>query len=312
MLILWSVLSIKKTLLRKADMSDERIIDIEFDRSKREGLEFDIIPLEEFFTRMDLNPSPYEPHRVEFYLLLIITEGEGLHTIDFKDYTYRAGSVLSIRKNKIHQFHKGNAKGFMVLFTEEYSMRFLQEKEALKTLQIFNEWLGSEHLNLSPKELGQLLVLIKEIRYEIGLSSDRETASILRNFLQILINRFYRIKFKNHAKVNDEKYVPEFIQLQSLIETHCHHTRSVTFYADKMALSPRSLNNITQHILGKSIKSLIDYTVVLQIKRMLINSPLHVKEIAYQMGFNEPSNLFKFFKRYTHQTPEEFRKIYSI
>ena len=76
-------------------------------------------------------------------------------------------------------------------------------------------------------------------------------------------------------------------------------------------MTPKTLSNITHHVAGKSAKAFIDGILTLQIKRMLINSSLPIKSIAYQAGFSEPTNLFKFFKRYTNQTPEAFRNNHS-
>jgi len=69
----------------------------------------------------------------------------------------------------------------------------------------------------------------------------------------------------------------------------------VSYYAIKMSVSTRTLNNITQSVIGKSAKSFIDEIVILQIKRLLINSSLSFTEIAYQSGFDDPTNFSVLF-----------------
>jgi AraC-like DNA-binding protein len=51
--------------------------------------------------------------------------------------------------------------------------------------------------------------------------------------------------------------------------------------------------------------------VILRIKRQLIHSSLTVNEKAYQAGFDYPTNLYKYFKRFNELTPEAFRKKYQ-
>jgi len=78
-----------------------------------------------------------------------------------------------------------------------------------------------------------------------------------------------------------------------------------------MGISAKTANNITRSILNKSAKAFIDEECITQIKRMLLNTPLSVKEIAYEVGFEEPTHLYKFFKRQVGETPEQFRQFRS-
>ena len=81
-------------------------------------------------------------------------------------------------------------------------------------------------------------------------------------------------------------------------------------YAKELGFSTKKLNMVVQSIVQKPAKVFIDEILMLQIKRLLFNSQLSIKEIAYVSGFDEPSNLFKFFKRYNQSTPESFRQAY--
>ena len=78
-----------------------------------------------------------------------------------------------------------------------------------------------------------------------------------------------------------------------------------------MGVSTKTLNNIVQSIVHKPAKIFIDEILITQIKRLLIHSPLSIKEVAYQSGFEEPTNLYKYFRKYTDITPELFRKTHT-
>ena len=62
-----------------------------------------------------------------------------------------------------------------------------------------------------------------------------------------------------------------------------------------------------QGLVNKSEKAFVDEISTKQIKRLLINTKLSIKEIAYQSGFEETTNFYKYFKRQTQVTPEQFR-----
>lgn len=284
---------------------------IHFDRNKHPGIDFEILPLESILKRNDLNHDPRLPHLVEFYLMLVCTQGQGVHTIDFEEFSYQSGSVITIRKDQIHQFHQSDAEGYLLLFTEEFVVSYLESEGASQIRELFNELLFEQKTQFHPDQFSSFLSLIREISLEYE-TFDSHTPAIIRNFLQALIGRMHRLKQTNESRQTDQKYIQQFLVFQRYVETHCVRNRSVQYYADLLHITTKTLNNITRAIIRKSAKNFIDDILLLKIKRLLINSDIPVKEIAYQTGFTEPTNLFKFFKRLSPHTPEEFRALHSL
>jgi AraC-like DNA-binding protein len=63
-----------------------------------------------------------------------------------------------------------------------------------------------------------------------------------------------------------------------------------------------------KNIVNNSAKAFIDERTIMQIKRLLISTDHSIKEIAYTAGFSDPTNFFKYFKKFTDMSPEEFRQ----
>ena len=97
----------------------------------------------------------------------------------------------------------------------------------------------------------------------------------------------------------------QFIKLVSI-----HHTshRNVTFYADKLCLTPKYLSKLIKNATGKSAPEWIDSFVILDAKNMLKYSNDTIKEIVYRLNFPNQSVFYKFFKARTGMTPSEYRK----
>jgi len=284
-----------------------KLDEINFNSAKKTGFDFDILTLESILKRKITSHDQKKLHRVQFYLMLIVTSGQGKHTIDFNDYTYSSGSVLTIRKNQIHSFHDSEAKGYLLLFTEEYVVSFLDQRSSNKIAEFFNELLFKQHSCLDKTSFKESLIIISQIKKEFTQDLDDHTPSVIRNFLQILISKIYRIRENTAQKQIAHKYTASFVAFQQLVESNSHKTRNVAYYAEQLNITARTLNNITHATNAKSAKAIIDDITILKIKRLLINTSLSIKEIAYQSGFNEPTNLFKYFKKYTTLTPEQFR-----
>jgi len=269
---------------------------------------FDLIRLEDLLNRTDLDHDPFDHHLVEFFILLIIKKGKGKHAIDFVDYEYSDGTLFTIRKDQIQKFYPNTkVEGSLLLFTNDFLVSFLEKQESDKTLQLFNELLGSPKLQLPSKRFQKTLEQLNRIQEEYFEEGDEHSLSIIRNELQILIARLFRIKSKHEALLYSHQHLSEFIRFQNMVESNITKHNKVSYYAAQMGLSTKSLNKITQNTIHKSAKDFLNEIHLKQIKRLLINSTNSIKEIAYYSGFEEPSNFYKFFKKHTQLTPEQFR-----
>ncbi|MEL7162360.1 MAG: AraC family transcriptional regulator [Bacteroidota bacterium] len=269
---------------------------------------FDLIRLEDLYQRRDLDHSPFQPHVVEFFIIILIETGRGVHTIDFNEYSFHPGTLLTIRKDQLHKFHLNSGiRGNMLLFTNEFLVSYLEAGEALKSFQLFNEVLTSPKVQLSPVQREVFSGILGRIAAEYTGMHDAQSLSIIRSELQILIAKLYRLKANSTTILRERKYLHEFLRLQELIERHVTEHKQVQQYARLLGVSSRTLSNVTRSIVHKSAKAFIDEIGTKQIKRLLINTELSIKEIAYTSGFAEPTNFYKYFKRQTGLTPEQFR-----
>lgn len=287
------------------------ILQIKFKNKNLPEAPFDLIKIEDLFARPSLDHNPLLLHRVEFYLMMFITEGQGWHTIDFVDHKCKAGTILTLRKDQVHKFFKGNMKGYMFLFLDEFLVSYLEKLEALKSMQLFNELLGVQKIQLSKKEFAEFINSIEQIKEEYFIKKDDYSLGIIRSQLHILLTKLYRIKSKNQPIVASSKYLSEFLAFQKLVEENCFSIKKVKEYGRQLGLSTKTLNNITQSVVDKSAKDFIDEIIMTQVKRLLINSSLSIKEIAYTAGFEETTNFFKYFKRKANTSPEQFRKSFK-
>ncbi len=288
----------------------ENPLHIQFVNRQNPKAELDILVLEHLLSRKYKDHSPFNLHLVEFYLIILITDGTGLHTIDFTDYACKQGTILTIRRNQIHKFHLNkDIKGKAILFTDEFLNSYLGQLEYKKTLQLFNELLGTPCIQLSKDEHHEILGLIERMDREYFELNDDQSSGILRSELHILIHKLFRIKSREHEVIFNKKYLNEFIRFQELVEDKITESARVSDYARMMGVSTKTLNNITQNITNQSAKEFLDEILIKQIKRLLINTQYTAKEITFLTGFKETSNFHKYFKKHMGVTPEQFRSL---
>ncbi|MEM6831492.1 MAG: AraC family ligand binding domain-containing protein, partial [Bacteroidota bacterium] len=113
---------------------------INFDKTKSLGIE--VMNLTELVDNLNKskNHNPFLVHRIQFYLILMVTKGTYSHFVDFKSYTLVEGSSLFIAKNQVHHFTEEiqACEGFCIIFLSSFSDKDYFLPDVLKLNRLFN------------------------------------------------------------------------------------------------------------------------------------------------------------------------------
>jgi AraC family transcriptional regulator, transcriptional activator of pobA len=251
------------------------------------------------------------PHRIAFFQICVITEGEGRFWKDSNEYRYFPKSLFAISKGQVAAFEfEDMPKGYVVLFSEEFINRHQGGLEWLNNLALFDTALELSITSLTGLEYFELMVFIRKIKLEMESQNNFLTGEIvfllLKTFLLISERLNTRMNNPGLKETGDRTYVNEF---KKKLELMYPNSRTVNYYAGQLGITPRKLNQLTNYFCGVSAKQLIEDRVLLETKRLLIHTQMTIKEIGHSLGFNDPTNFNKFFKRYLKLTPMEFREI---
>lgn len=285
-------------------MSDQ-IKDLSF-RKEIEGVGFEIIKLDYFFKER-LNAKSVNPHRIKFYMILFITDGRGVHGIDFQSYDYQKGSVLFIGNDQIHTWYENTrANGFLLLFTEKFlSSNQIKFKDLSYTFP-YNSSLYKPILNLTNAESFNAFHSLASYLYqEYNLPETNVKQDILQNLLRTLLLKIQSQSTKE-AKDIDSDSKELFIRFQKMLEEKISLTRNANDYCASLNISYRELNNVCKTLTNKTVKAFIDDTLILKAKRHLSEKEINISQTAYILGFQEVTNFTKFFKKHTNLSPKSF------
>jgi len=283
---------------------------ISFSKSNIVDLEFEIFTLQNLFSRQNtINHSLEEPHRVKFYHIIFITEGKGFHNIDFHPYEYSEGDLIFVSQGQVHSFDvKSGVDGQVLLFTENFITKNLIHSDMLSFSRLYNYHIHQQRLPADGAKEEKFAEIFGEIYQEYNNPDLFAKEEILRSLLKLLLLKAERIQRTVGSQKKKSEWLIKFGILQNHLANNYAITRNVSEYATMMGISPKALNTICKSFSGGTAKEFIDNFVVLEIKRHLATSHRSVKELTYEMGFNEPTNFVKYFKKHTGQTPALFKK----
>lgn len=274
-------------------------------------IEFELISLAQLYQHHRQKLT--SPHRTGFYHIIWFEKGETVHWVDFTPVEVSDGTLLFLNKDTVQQFDRAAAPtGKAILFTEHF---FSQQQEAfsfLKSTVLFNDLLGTAHLHLGEADNAGIKDLFRHIEAELRHEADTYQPLLLHNALYSLLllsERAYRTQgFQPIRKGADLDYTLLF---KDELEARYKTARQVSFYATLLHVTEKRLNQATAKALGRTPKELIDERVMLEGKRLLAHTAMSVKEIGYELGFEEPTNFIKYFRKHQGQTPVEFRESFT-
>ena len=159
--------------------------------------------------------------------------------------------------------------------------------------------LSKKRLVESKKQLAFTDKNVQEITYDIGYKDPAYFNRLFKNSTGRTPNQFR----KDFDYSNRDTFVQD---LMELLKNHHGQQRSLKFYANKMNLSIKALSKKTRAKMNASLGQLIRNEIVLSSQKLLLQG-VQIKEIAYALGFEEPNHFSHFFKKYTGNTPQDFK-----
>ncbi|WP_252729937.1 helix-turn-helix domain-containing protein [Zobellia uliginosa] len=274
--------------------------------SSEGATDIEFLSLAEMFSRIkkDPNHNPKQPHRISFFALLIITEGEGEHQVDLTHYSVRKGCVIKIAKGQVHAFQENpNYKGYLVVFTEDFVLRYFSKSSIKVISHLYNYHISSPLVENSTFNDFFLEQLNSELHRENSYAQKEIVAKILELYLLRLERHAHIAPIKNYNK----QHQTIFMNFKDLVEKNYTNTRNVKDYADMLFVSTKHLNLVVKEFTFTTAKNFIDNFVILETKRAIVSTDKSLKEIGFAVGFDEVTNFTKFFKKHIGTTPKEFK-----
>ena len=249
------------------------------------------------------------PHKHNYYEMCFFTDGSGEHEIDFRTHPIVSPAIHFLRPGQVHLIKRGqNYKGYLVVFSEEFYNLRLRNIEIIPGYPLVAQLQDGPILNLDGKTYAEFVQLIQNIENEMQ-EGDGDSEEIVVSYLKIFFLKLRQnfsklVTTKNKATGLMKKTVYRFNQL---VDEYYDQIHQVKEYAELTGESPVQLNRAIKEVTGKTASEIIIERLILEAKRLLLYSDLSNKEIAYKLGYEDPSYFARIFRKRTGTTPTAFR-----
>jgi AraC family transcriptional activator of pobA len=252
--------------------------------------------------------SDLKENQHDYFEIIWLKNGAGIHRIDMTDHYYDGSVLFFLAPGQVHKItqHK-NAEGYVLKFLPAV---FKQERDFID--YIFDACLvdtvNSCPIIGIPDEMNDV---IQELFSRFTEEFDKQQPGadiILCSYLKILTTHIRRMKntyLSKEAIVNKPQY-DLFRKFKIAVEHNYRTKHSVQDYATHLHTQTRTLNAVARQYGNRSALEIIQDRILLEAKRRLYNDSKSIKELGYELGFDDPAYFTRFFKKNVGVSPQYF------
>lgn len=265
------------------------------------------------FKLFSFQDNSYFDHlqRNNYYSLIWVKEGSGKLKTNFSEYSFEKGSLFSFAPYQPFMLSSNMVRGVAIYFHSDFFCIHKHHTEVTCNGVLFNNIYQTPFFSVDGKLEETLNKLIEQIRTEIqkpGLAQ----YELLISFMKIFLISASRAKAQQQPEsIPPPTTTKEPFILQSLkdaIEKDFRSKHLPQDYAMLLNISSNALARIAKTYFNKTLTNLISERIIIEAKRELYLTNKSVKEVAYELGYDDEYYFSRFFKRNVNISPQAYRE----
>lgn len=250
--------------------------------------------------------------RLNYYTIILIYKGNGKIKVDFTEYNFEQFSLQCFAPYQPFMIETNEAiNGFVINFHPDFFCIHKHQKEVACNGVLFNDIYKSPFLTLEQKDLEIFCSLFEQMKIEMK-NVQLAQYELLVAYLKIFLITASRLKLNQTplAKQDFADLKAPFIlqNLKDAIEKNYKTKHSANDYALLLNISSKALAKTTKTHFNKTLTHLISERIIIEAKRELYLTSKTVKEIAYELGYEDEHYFSRFFKTNADVSPQLFRE----
>jgi AraC-like DNA-binding protein len=241
-----------------------------------------------------------QPHRKANYFFVFVENGSLTHKVDFKDLTITNGQLFFVLPNQIHTApaqKKDDIECFKMSF-DQNCLSLLPKKFSF----LINP-LNSQVISFDSATRVRIKMLFEILNVILNAKKGEKNGEVILAHLNSLLTEINNAYFKNGGKANlmPEK-LSKYIEFKVHVEANLTEHYSINTIARNLSITTNNLYNIVKGFSGVSPKEYITLSLMLEAQRKLHYSKPTIKELAFELGFNDPDYFSRLFKKSTKKS----------
>jgi len=244
--------------------------------------------------------------------VLYVSEGCKIK-VDFKVFNTAGPSLFFISPNQVLSIEKMCVEpGFFIFYNQDFYCIQIHDEEVACDGLLYNNIHNMPMTVVPAQESAFIDNLFLQIEDEFNLK-DCSQEEMLRTYLKQLFiksTRLWKIQHLDVVMARQDNDIEFFRRFTQLLEANYKKKHSVADYADILAIAPKTLTHKFKRLNLPQPNEIIKSRIILEAKRLLVHTPKSAKEIAYDLGYEDPAYFSRLFFIKTGETPVGFKSKY--
>lgn len=249
--------------------------------------------------------------RNNYFSLIWITKGHGKVKADFAEHHFEEDSLLAFSPYQPFMIcTKEDIQGIAIHFHPDFYCIHMHQKEVSCNGVLFNNVYQPPFTRITDQAKITFQMVIDQMKTEIQ-NEELAQYELLISYLKIFLITASRLKREQleELKSTPDSKEPFILQnLKDAIEDHFKTKHSAGHYAEMLNISPKALARLSKNYFNKTLTDLIAERIIIEAKRELYMTNKTVKEIAYQLGYDDEHYFSRFFKTNADVSPQLYRE----
>lgn len=249
--------------------------------------------------------------RLNYYTLIWVQQGKGQVKVDFSEYDFSENQLLAFAPYQPFMVSTNETiQGVAIHFHPDFFCIMKHHDEVACNGVLFNNIYEPPYVQIDEVAKGTFNMVLEQMKVEMQNPALAQY-ELLISFLKIFLITASRLK-KEQPPVaisqSDDTAAPFILQnLKNYIELHFKTKHSASDYAELLHITPKALAKITKNHFNRTLTNLIAERIIIEAKRELYLTNKPVKEIAYELGYDDEHYFSRFFKNNADVSPQMYR-----
>ena len=278
-------------------------------RNKYDGSHIDDDLL--LFDEISNFPFPSEPRRLQCIFVGLCLKGKAQYSVNTEDHIVKANDAIIINEGQVTDNYmvSRDFSGIAIMMSDDFFHEIIKGMHELSSLFLFSR--NHPVFTLTTKEVGTLINYFHLIKQKVDESSHHFRKDLVSTLMAAMIydlsNVIYRIQqMSGKKRTRAEGIFTDFIKL---VEQNYRSERRVSWYGEQLCITPKYLSETVKQVSRRTPIEWIDNYVTLEVRVLLKNSTMSIKEIAHKLNFPNQSFFGKFFKEHVGVSPSKYRRM---
>jgi AraC-like DNA-binding protein len=252
-----------------------------------------------------------EIQRLNYFSLIWIKNGNGIVKVDFSEYGFFENQLLAFAPYQPFMLTSDEKiEGIVLNFHPEFFCIHKHQAEIACNGILFNNIYKPPYVSIDEPSKNILEMVVEQMKSEMQ-NPELAQYELLVSYLKIFLITATRLKNQQQPEeeqIDNSNTAPFILQnLKNYIESHFKTKHSASDYAELLNISPKALAKITKNHFNKTLTNLIAERIIIEAKRELYLTNKPVKEIAYELGYDDEHYFSRFFKTNADISPQVYR-----